>query len=73
MPKQKAKIIFIGKANTKPRFGKPRGAPSETNFPLKTHWAALCAAAENFGKIQESQIVARLYDEVRTFFVENDD
>ena len=32
-------------------------APSETNFPLKTHWAALCAAAENFKKREKSLIL----------------
>jgi len=38
---------------------------------LKTHWAALCAAREKIGKIPESQIIARLYDEVRTYFIKN--
>jgi len=33
--------------------------------------AALGAAAENLEKIPESQIIARLYNEVRTFFIEN--
>jgi hypothetical protein len=48
-----------------------QSAPSGTNFPAKTQWAALCATTKNLGKIQESCIVARLYDQVRTFFVEN--
>jgi hypothetical protein len=46
-------------------------APSGTNSPVKTHWATLCAARENLEKISESQILVRLYNEVRTHFVEN--
>jgi len=45
--------------------------PSETNSPLKTHWAALCAARENLGKFPESQIVVRLYNFTRTYFIKN--
>jgi hypothetical protein len=72
--------FFAKKVATKEIFGlnlvlanreARQSAPSGTNSPAKTQWAALCAATENFGKIQESCIVARLYDEVRTFFVEN--
>jgi DNA invertase Pin-like site-specific DNA recombinase len=48
-----------------------RSAPSGTNFPLKTHWAALCAARENLEKFPESQIIVRLYDLTRTYFIKN--
>jgi len=34
-----------------------RSAPSGNDFPLKTHWAALCAARENLGKFPESQVI----------------
>jgi DNA invertase Pin-like site-specific DNA recombinase len=76
----KENSLFDKKAAAKEIFGlnlvlvnreARHSAPSGTNSPSKTQWAALCAAAENLGKIQESCIVARLYDEVRTFFVEN--
>ena len=55
MPKPKAKILFIGKANTKPRFGKPRGAPqrAERNeFPSQN---ALGGALRRRGKFQEKR------------------
>ncbi|MCX6720296.1 MAG: recombinase family protein [Candidatus Staskawiczbacteria bacterium] len=37
-----------------------RSAPSETNSPLKTQWAALCAAREFVGKKEKSFIVERV-------------
>jgi len=37
----------------------------------QNQWAALCAAHENSGKFPESQIIARLYDAVRTYFIKN--
>jgi hypothetical protein len=48
-----------------------QSAPSGTNSPAKTHWAALCAARENLGKFPESQIIVRLYDLTRTYFIKN--
>ena len=46
-------------------------APSETNSPSKTHWAALCAARENLEKFPESQIIVRLYNYARTYLIKN--
>jgi len=82
--KVKQKFFLLGKANQKQNFKsheKPNlvlanreareSAPSGNDFALKIQWAALRAARENIGKIPESQIVARLYDEVRTYFLKN--
>ena len=64
----KENSLFDKKAAAKEIFGlnlvlvnseARQSAPSGTNSPSKTQWAALCAATENFGKIQESCIVAR--------------
>ena len=72
--------LFEKKAATKEIFGlnlvlanreARRSAPSGTNFPSQKHWAAISAAHEKIGKFPESFIVARLYDEVRTYFVES--
>jgi hypothetical protein len=46
-------------------------APSGTNSPVKTHWAALCAARENFKKNEKSLILEYIYNEGRTYFIEN--
>jgi hypothetical protein len=54
-------------ANREARYS----APSGTNSPAKTQWAAQSAARENLEKFSESQIIVRLYNEVRTHFVEN--
>ncbi len=60
--------LFEKKAATKEIFGlnlvlanreARHSAPSGTDFPLKKHWAALCAATENFGKIQKSCVIAQ--------------
>ena len=60
--------LFAKKVATKEIFGSNlilqnrearQSAPSETNSPLKTQWAALCAAHEKVGKVPESQIVER--------------
>jgi len=48
-----------------------QSAPSGTNSPLKTQWAALCAAREFVGKKEKSFIVEYIYNEVRTYFIEN--
>jgi len=45
--------------------------PSGNDFPLKTHWAALCAASENLGKFPESQIIVSLFNLARTHFIKN--
>ena len=50
-----------------------RSAPSGTDFPSQKHWAAISAAHDFVGKKEKSFIVAYLYDEVRTYFVENAD
>ncbi|TSC94099.1 MAG: Resolvase protein [Parcubacteria group bacterium Licking1014_1] len=72
--------LFAKKVATKEIFGSNlilqnrearRSAPSETNSPLKTHWAALCAARENFKKREKSLIIlnwSQLLNEARTFF-----
>jgi hypothetical protein len=75
--KRNAKILFIGQSkianddlilqNREAR----QSAPSGTNSPAKTHWAALCAARENLGKFPVSQIIVRLYDITRTYFIKN--
>jgi hypothetical protein len=46
-------------------------APSGTISPLKTHWAALCAARENFQKNEKSLIVEHIYNSARTYFIKN--
>ena len=46
-------------------------APSGTNSPLKTHWAALCAARENFKKSEKSLILEHIYNSARTYFIKN--
>jgi hypothetical protein len=48
-----------------------QSAPSGTDFPSQKHWAAISAAHDFVGKKEKSFIVAYLYDEVRTYFVEN--
>ena len=61
--------LFAKKVATKEIFGSNlilqncearQSAPSGMNSPLKTHWAALCAARENLGKFPESQIIVPL-------------
>ena len=108
IPKEKAKILFIGqsknetelKSQTTTPFSRiaqemqtavciskrrrkyrftsillnreaRRSAPSGNDFPLKTHWAALCAAAENFKKSEKSLIVEHIYNSARTYFIKN--
>jgi hypothetical protein len=72
--------FFAKKVATKEIFGlnlvlanreARQSAPSGTNSPAKTQWAAQSAARENLEKFSESQIIVRLYNEVRTHFVEN--
>ena len=67
-----AKILFVGKANTK--------IARNTNLCLasrvvrgepQNQWAAMAAAQEKVGKIPESQIVEHLYDFARTHFIKN--
>ena len=76
----KESSLFDKKAAAKEIFGlnlvlanreARRSAPSGKDFPFKTHWAALCAAREKVGKFLESQIIAYLYDKVRTYFIKN--
>jgi hypothetical protein len=43
------------------------GAPA----PLEKHWTALRAARSDFGKIENSLLMARLYNEARTHFRQN--
>jgi hypothetical protein len=48
-----AKILFSGKANTEPRFGKPRGAPkrAERNgFPSENALGGALRRRRKFGK-----------------------
>ena len=65
----KESSLFEKKATTKEIFGlnlvlanreARYGAPSGKDFPLKTHWAALCAAREFVGKKEKSFIVGWL-------------
>ena len=70
-PNPKAKILFIGRSKKRDRIKianddlilqnreARRSAPSETNSPLKTQWAALCAAREFVGKKEKSFITER--------------
>jgi len=48
-----------------------QSAPSGNDFPLKTHWAALCAAREMAFKKPKSFIVEYIYDFARTYFIRN--
>jgi len=72
--------FFAKKVATKEIFGlnlvlanreARHSAPSGTNSPARTHWAALCAARENLRKFPESQIIVSLYNLVRTHFIKN--
>jgi len=76
-----AKILFMGKSKYKKSQGITNlflasreacfSAPSGNDFPLKTHWAALCAARENFKKNEKSLILEHIYNSARTYFIKN--
>jgi len=48
-----------------------QSAPSGTDFPFKTHWAALGAAREMVSKNSKSFIVEYIYNHARTYFIKN--
>jgi len=82
-PKPKAKILFIGRSKKRDRIKianddlilqnreARRSAPSETNSPLKTQWAAVSAARDFVGKKEKSFIVEYIYNYARTYFIKN--
>lgn len=38
--------------------------------PLKQHWVALCTSLQNSERYEKSHLLARLYNEARTYFIE---
>jgi hypothetical protein len=64
-----AKILFVGKANTKPQGISnlrlvSRAVRGEPVFPF----SAALRAAESVGKIPESQILVYIFESARTYF-----
>ncbi len=67
-----AKILFIGKANTKiVRISNLCLASRAVRGEPQNEWAAIAAAHEKVGKSPESQIVEYIYDFARTYFIRN--
>jgi len=51
--------------------GSRLGETSGTNSPLKTQWAALCAARDFVEKKEKSFITEYIYNYARTYFIKN--
>jgi len=71
---RKSKNSFCQDRKRRPHFAKPRVPPwrdERNEFPLKTHWAAVLAARENFKKNEKSLIVEHIYNSARTYFIKN--
>jgi len=83
MSNQNAKILFIGQSKKRDRIKfanddlilqnreARQSAPSGNDFPLKTQWAALCAAKKFVGKKSNSFILEHIYNSARTHFIKN--